>query len=411
MNTPDFSPLQTYLSSIEPSLGLLSLKEFEEYFWISLIALILISYYSLSSLTGHSFKNKAGTLRSSSHEARKVEKRKSNLKLNGATATIEDNDNAGFSSSDEDLLGEGDIPLSTLYSKTSSITTGATPDLTAPMARTLTPNNSHLKVSHHSECGQRPYQEDRYGVVDMGTNSEGEQITFYGVFDGHGGAEASQYCVDRLALYIKRSDQFPDGDLNRCLTKAFLDIDDDFIATGKPDGTTVCVSIVFGHTKVVCANAGDSRSIVVKRGNSPRVVGMSRDHKPGLPDETKRITDLGGTVVYWGRWRVESVLAVSRAVGDAALMPYITAQPEIRVHEISQESEDDLFVVVASDGIWDVMSNEQVANFLIDVAVDKKTGIVRDDMLRLAGRRLCDEASRLGSGDNLSAVVVSLVGK
>ncbi|GMH94932.1 hypothetical protein TL16_g13036, partial [Triparma laevis f. inornata] len=100
----------------------------------------------------------------------------------------------------------------------------------------------------------------------------------------------------------------------------------DFIDTGKPDGTTVCTCLVFGNERIVCANAGDSRAIVVKRDGTAHP--MSFDHKPGDAAETKRITDLGGTVVYWGRWRVESVLAVSRAVGDAQLMPYITAEPD-----------------------------------------------------------------------------------
>jgi len=75
------------------------------------------------------------------------------------------------------------------------------------------------------------------------------------------------------------------------------------------DGTTAVVSLLIGDHLYV-ANAGDSRAILVKKGARP--VALSVDHKPSLPEEQKRITDLGGRVVFWGRWRVEGILAVSR---------------------------------------------------------------------------------------------------
>jgi serine/threonine protein phosphatase PrpC len=68
-------------------------------------------------------------------------------------------------------------------------------------------------------------------------------------------------------------------------------------------------------------------------------------------------------VIFWGRWRVEGVLAVSRAIGDCSLKPYVTCDPEIVTHEL--RGEEDLYLVIASDGLWDVMSNEEVARFVI----------------------------------------------
>ena len=169
--------------------------------------------------------------------------------------------------------------------------------------------------------------------------------------------------------------------------------------------------MVVGNERIVCANAGDSRAIVVKRDGT--AYPMSKDHKPGDADETKRITDLGGTVVYWGRWRVESVLAVSRAVGDAQLMPYITALPDCTSKTIE---EDDMFLVIATDGIWDVCDNDYVANFVMKEScygfpnpVEPGVVLVADDLLlKWTGRKLVVEAARLGSGDNCSAIVVSL---
>jgi serine/threonine protein phosphatase PrpC len=74
--------------------------------------------------------------------------------------------------------------------------------------------------------------------------------------------------------------------------------------------------------------------------------------QPSRQDEESRIKALGGRVVFWGRWRVEGVLAVSRAIGDINLKPFVTCEPEILAVEMS---EDDMFLVLATDGIWCVI--------------------------------------------------------
>lgn len=96
--------------------------------------------------------------------------------------------------------------------------------------------------------------------------------------------------------------------------------------------STACACAVVGNSKVICCNAGDSRAIIVKRDGT--FIPLSYDHKPGRNDETKRINDLGGRVIYWGRWRVEGVLAVSRSIGDAKLKPFVTASPDVIEHDI-----------------------------------------------------------------------------
>ena len=60
-----------------------------------------------------------------------------------------------------------------------------------------------------------------------------QTVSYFGVFDGHGGFKASQYCADRLGLYLKNSPEFPNGDVEAAYKKAYLQIDEDFIDTGK----------------------------------------------------------------------------------------------------------------------------------------------------------------------------------
>ncbi|PUZ65685.1 hypothetical protein GQ55_3G244400 [Panicum hallii var. hallii] len=116
-------------------------------------------------------------------------------------------------------------------------------------------------------------------------------------------------------------------------------------------GSTALVAVV-GSTSVVVASAGDSRA-VLSRGGVP--VPLSVDHKPDRPDELERIQAAGGRVIFWDGARVLGVLAMSRAIGDGYLKPFVTAEPEVTVTERTDEDE---CLILASDGLWDVVTNE-----------------------------------------------------
>ena len=93
-----------------------------------------------------------------------------------------------------------------------------------------------------------------------------------------------------------------------------ISLDEDFVATGNTEGTTCCACVLTGDKRIICANTGDSRAIVARSDGS--FIPLSRDHKPYLQDELKRIVDLGGYVQYRkGQWRMQGRLALSRAIG------------------------------------------------------------------------------------------------
>ena len=233
--------------------------------------------------------------------------------------------------------------LSIKYSQRSQISDGSRAQSTklADLAkRVLRPNCTHVSASYWTEMNQRAYMEDRIILDRIGSmivpspikscdagmtkllnklesvNSlvNGSPVhtdsmpmpqqatSVYGVFDGHAGSRASQYCADWFSCYLRNQQSFH-NDLPQALRTTFRNIDKDFIRTGKDDGTTACVCVVVGNKRVVCANAGDSRAIVVKSDGS--FVQLSRDHKPGSPAENKRIKDLGGRIIFHGSWRVE----------------------------------------------------------------------------------------------------------
>jgi hypothetical protein len=237
--------------------------------------------------------------------------------------------------------------LSIKYSRRSEISDGsATAQVSAAdiMKRALRPNSTHVNVSYWTERNLRPYMEDRVlidrvgstlpvfiseiseeisipalvngldeidelvstGPIHIDSISFGQNpISLYSVFDGHAGALASQFCSDWFSSYLVKQPLFHTN-LPKALESTFKSIDRDFMSTGNRDGTTACVCVVIGGKRVICANAGDSRAIIVK--NDGSFVPLSTDHKPGKEKEARRILDLGGKILFNGSWRVEGLV-------------------------------------------------------------------------------------------------------
>ncbi|CAK4631233.1 unnamed protein product [Aphanomyces euteiches] len=218
--------------------------------------------------------------------------------------------------------------------------------------------------------------EDRYGVA--GKLNGDAFASFYGVFDGHGGDGASEYCVEALCNNITSDPAYP-SDPKQALTRGFIKTDSDYIKLAdryhKDDGTTAIGVLVQGNTIHVANGTsnifivnimpprvvGDSRAVLIKKNGD--AVALSVDHKPNRQDERERVNNMGGHVIFWGVWRVEGILAVSRytpsplypidglcsAIGDRMLKPYVIAEPEI---VDIQRTDADQAIVLASDGVW-----------------------------------------------------------
>jgi serine/threonine protein phosphatase PrpC len=134
-------------------------------------------------------------------------------------------------------------------------------------------------------------------------------------------------------------------------------------------------------------------------------VRLSRDHKPGDASEHKRIEALGGTVTttidMWGNIisRIKGQLSVSRSLGDFPLTPFVIPTPEVEHHELNLHGANPTapvacFLVLACDGLWDVLSDEDaihIANSYIFSADPE-----------VAAQKLRDYAYTEGSKDNIS---------
>lgn len=165
------------------------------------------------------------------------------------------------------------------------------------------------------------------------------------------------------------------------------------------DGSTAITCLIRGNS-VMVANVGDSRAVGSISG---RAVALSVDHKPNLPAERARIQNAGGTVTsMMGCHRVMGMLAMSRALGDVMIERYLSQDPDLA----EQQLEDRDFIVMASDGLWDVISNQEVVHLTAMEAA--KSGWSPDALTAIANK-LCMEAFRRGSMDNITVAIIMAV--
>ncbi|XP_044593155.1 protein phosphatase 1L isoform X2 [Cotesia glomerata] len=126
-------------------------------------------------------------------------------------------------------------------------------------------------------------------------------------------------------------------------------------------GSTALI-VVLDDNKLIVANVGDSRGVMCdSKGNA---IPLSFDHKPQQQRERQRINKAGGLVTFNGVWRVAGILATSRALGDYPLKDkkYVIADPDILTFDL--DDHDPMFLILASDGLWDTFSNEEAVAFI-----------------------------------------------
>ncbi|XP_055828601.1 protein phosphatase 2C 16 isoform X2 [Solanum dulcamara] len=268
---------------------------------------------------------------------------------------------------------------------------------------------------------------------------------FYGVYDGHGGSQVADYCRKRVHLALVEELKFPKHDLvdgsardtrqvqwEEVFTNCFLKVDDEVggkvnidlcddnlitsscnsepIAPETVGSTAVVAVICSSH--IIVANCGDSRAVLYR---GKEAVALSVDHKPSREDEYARIEASGGKVIQWNGHRVFGVLAMSRSIGDRYLKPWIIPEPEVMFVPRAREDE---CLVLASDGLWDVVTNEEACEVArrrillwhkrngTNPLPERGHGV--DPAAQAAAEYLSSMALQKGSKDNISVIVVDL---
>jgi len=242
----------------------------------------------------------------------------------------------------------------------------------------------------------------------------------FGVFDGHGfyGHDVSQFLIDNLPGMIAKSKGLandPKTQLTRTFMAANVKLDKSGI-DATCSGTTAVVCYIDGKT-IYTANSGDSRAVIASIKNGKLTAkALSIDQKPELASEAKRILESGGRVQacqdqdgnpvgpkrVWLKHQDIPGLAMTRSFGDKlAASVGVTCEPEILTHTIS---EDDEFIVLGSDGIWEFIENQEAVEI---VANEKTPQEAATAIVEEATRRWKEEE---GVIDDITATIVYLKG-
>ena len=253
---------------------------------------------------------------------------------------------------------------------------GFTPILATKVAHAAGRSSSWFGSS--SIQGRRPSQEDRCFARERMPGG----CSFFAVYDGHGGDRAARFATDVMCERFVNSAAFKKLDIVKALKQAFHQTETEFLniagREGLRDGTTAIVAVVQEDTLTV-AHVGDSRGVLCRGG---KAVVLTEDHKPDLEPEKRRIEALGGFVSFIGCWRAMGILAMSRAIGDLFLKPYVSAEPDVRAMPIVAADE---FIVLASDGVYDVLNNEQVVQIARSAASPEEAAHLLTESAYVAG--------------------------
>ncbi|XP_073004088.1 probable protein phosphatase 2C 44 [Typha latifolia] len=251
---------------------------------------------------------------------------------------------------------------------------------------------SSNKVTHgfHLVEGKSGHEMEDYHVAQY-KYEKGHELGLFAIFDGHLGDSVPSYLRDNLFANILNEPLFwenPAEAIKNAYSSTNRYILENSTQLG-PGGSTAVTAIVVDGKDLWIANIGDSRAVVCERGAANQ---LTVDHEPHT--ERKRIEKQGGFVTTFPGDvpRVNGQLAVARAFGDQSLKAHLSSEPDVRHVPIDTSIE---FVILASDGLWKVMRNQE--------AVDIVKG-VKDP--QAAAKRLTTEALARKSKDDISCIVI-----
>jgi len=279
---------------------------------------------------------------------------------------------------------------------------------TVPVPAPITSKKHYQTVKAwavNSHPGLRKHNEDRVMILThlqkrlpKEKQNIGE-VTYFAIFDGHGGSSCADFLRKHLHKFIIEDPLFP-KDPRQAIANAFLAADTAFLSQ-LPDCSGSCaIVMVVVNSRCYLANLGDSRAISTFQ--------LSIDHKPSLPSEHSRIVKAGGEV-YKDKNLTDRVapggLAMTRSFGDprAKLSSLggkegvIVSEPEVT------EFEAEGFVLLGSDGVFDVLSNEDLVQEVLHASHGNE---VSHENAGKTVNAILKKALKKKSSDNITALLV-----
>ncbi|XP_057964960.1 probable protein phosphatase 2C 63 [Malania oleifera] len=291
-------------------------------------------------------------------------------------------------------------------------------------------------------------------LEDQGQVFTSPSATYVGIYDGHGGPEASRFVNNNLFPHLHKFATEQGGLSADVIKKAFDATEEEFLHLVKrslpahPQIASVgscCLVGAISNGVLYVANLGDSRAVLGRR--NPReersavaAERLSTDHNVAVEEVRREVEALhpddSHIVVYTrGVWRIKGIIQVSRSIGDVYLKkpefnrdpiyqqfgnpvplkrPVITSEPSILIRKLRPQ---DLFLIFASDGLWEQLSDEAAVEIVFNnprVGIAKR--LVRAALQEAAKKRemIYDDIKQIGKGirrhfhDDITVIVVYL---
>ena len=254
--------------------------------------------------------------------------------------------------------------------------------------------------------GAREYMEDTF-VVDTNLYHD---MKVYAVFDGHGGTYVSEFLKQHMLDVLKnvlssRTNEIPS--IEDCLYITIKRLQSMLEKDKCINVGSTCLIALRNKDMLYIANVGDCRAIINVKESALRV---THDHKPNTVSEFNRIREMGGFVTTYPNDapRVNGMLAVSRSLGDLHLSPYVRWEPEVSTLQITDHNK---IMVLASDGVWDTMSDQDVYDVIQETIHHFEKHEPQKSMqevFKVCAQNCILVAQQRGSGDNITIICVGL---
>lgn len=259
-----------------------------------------------------------------------------------------------------------------------------------------------------SEQGSRKTMEDQHAIV-------AEAVPFFAVYDGHGGTQCAEFLRDNLhTLILNHPDVMTDPE--KVIREGIAKAETLFLtkcANEKIESGSTCAVALIVDDTLVTGNVGDTE-IVLCRAGSPLVL-STKHNLHSNEAESERVKACGGRIISnrvgHPKFNPQVLsLGITRAIGDAGfkLDEYTDGKPSGVIADAETRStkltDDDEFLVIGCDGLWDVMSYARVIQFCSQLAAE---GVQPRDITD----QLCQEALRQGSTDNVTCFYINIKAK
>lgn len=281
-----------------------------------------------------------------------------------------------------------------------------------------------IKLHKSSICGLRPSNEDvekyylNLSIDGKAIDTKYAPVDIFILCDGHGGKNVALFVSENLLeTFKKKANKYPlsKADINKIYDNIQQMLCDHKNNIAQNCGCTALVLIKYVNTNnyIQIINLGDCRAVLCQKGLA---IPLTLDHKPYWSNEKKRIDNVNkehktNKIIRFddGDWRIGD-LSVSRAFGDLDNTPYVTHRPDVYTYKIKDTYE---FILMACDGLYDVMENHEAINFIRDQRDNNHTEFYQinnnkiEDTKNIA-KRLGNHALNKGTTDNVSVLIIFL---